>query len=190
MKITKVRDVKTPTRGTSKSAGIDFFVPNDFPGSHSLAPGQSINIPSGVHVKVPEGHALVVMNKSGVALKKGLQVGACVIDEDYQGEVHIHVTNVSWEVTNVNPGEKLVQMLLIPVLYAEVCSVETLEDLYTEVSERGQGGFGSTGNGLEVHAAGEETEFRFPYEKTPVKVRVKETFTGSLSDNSDKFEKI
>lgn len=145
MKIFKVRDVKTPTRGTVKSAGLDFYVPNDFPGEHSLTTGDSVNIPSGIHAKVPEGYALVVMNKSGVALKKGLQVGACVIDEDYQGEIHLHVTNVSADLTSVMPGEKLVQMLLIPVKYEGVEEVASLEELYTETSERGTGGFGSTG---------------------------------------------
>ena len=146
MKILKVRDVKTPTRGTEKSAGIDFYIPNDFPGTHWLAPGQDINIPSGVHVKVPEGFALIAMNKSGVATKKHLQVGACVIDEDYQGEVHLHVINVGTEVVTISPGEKLVQMLLTPVSYAGIEVVGSKEELYSgEVTERGEGGFGSTG---------------------------------------------
>ena len=145
MKIVKVRDVKTPTRGTEKSAGIDFYIPNDFPGSHWLAPGQDINVPSGIHVQVPEGFALIVMNKSGVATKKHLQVGACVVDEDYQGEVHLHVTNIGMDVQELLPGEKLVQMLLVPVYYAGVEVVGTLSELYPEATERGAGGFGSTG---------------------------------------------
>jgi dUTP pyrophosphatase len=145
MKILKTRDVKTPTRGTAQSAGLDFYVPNDFPGTHYLATSQSLNIPSGIKANVPEGYALIVMNKSGVALKKGLQVGACVIDEDYQGEIHLHVTNVGDEVAEIKPGEKLVQMLLIPVLYAEVEEVHKEEDLFDAETERGAGGFGSTG---------------------------------------------
>lgn len=146
MKITKVRDVKTPVRGTDKSAGIDFFVPNDFPGEHYLATSQSINIPSGIHAKIPEGHALIVMNKSGVALKKGLQVGACVVDEDYQGEIHIHVTNIGDDLATIKPGEKLVQMLLVPVIYDIPELVDSLDNLYNgETTDRGAGGFGSTG---------------------------------------------
>jgi len=145
MKIAKVKDVKTPIRGTKKSAGLDFFIPNDFPGTHFLIPGQSINIASGIHVQVPKGYALIVMNKSGVTLKKGLQVGACVIDEDYQGEVHLHVINIGDDVTEINPGEKLVQMILLKVLYAGVEVIETLQELYPEESDRGAGGFGSTG---------------------------------------------
>ena len=92
MKISKVRDVKLPVRGTDKSAGIDFFIPNDFV-SQTILPGESVCIPSGIKANVPNGFALVVFNKSGVALKRSLAVGACVIDEDYQGEIHLHVYN-------------------------------------------------------------------------------------------------
>lgn len=144
MKISKIRDVKTPVRGTPLSAGIDFFVPNDFPGDHFLIPGQAINIPSGIKVKLPHGTALVFHNKSGVATKKDLQVGADVVDEDYQGEVHIHVRNIGTDVQVIKPGEKIIQALLVPVSYCDV-EVVDVEDLYDEKTERGEGGFGSTG---------------------------------------------
>ena len=144
MKISKIRNVKTPERGTPLSAGLDFFVPNDFPGEHFLPPGDAVNIPSGIKVKVPHGFALVFMNKSGVAVKKGLQVGACVVDEDYQGEVHLHVRNTSTDVQSIKPGEKLVQALLIPVDYCGV-EVVNVDELYEEGTQRGEGGFGSTG---------------------------------------------
>lgn len=144
MKISKIRNVKTPERGTPLSAGLDFFVPNDFPGEHFLLPGDAVNIPSGIKVKVPHGFALVFMNKSGVAVKKGLQVGACVVDEDYQGEVHLHVRNTSTDVQSIKPGEKLVQALLIPVDYCDV-EVVNADELYEEGTQRGEGGFGSTG---------------------------------------------
>ena len=139
MKISKIRNVKTPVRGTPLSAGLDFFVPNDF-----LLPGDAVNIPSGIKVKVPHEFALVFMNKSGVAVKKGLQVGACVVDEDYQGEVHLHVRNTSTDVQSIKPGEKLVQALLIPVDYCDV-EVVNADELYEEETQRGEGGFGSTG---------------------------------------------
>ena len=143
MKISKIRDVRTPVRGTPLSEGLDFFVPRDFPGKH-LLPGDAVNIPSGIKVKVPHGFALVFMNKSGVAVKKGLQVGACVVDEDYQGEVHLHVRNTSTEVQSIKPGEKLVQALLIPVDYCNI-EVVNVDELYEEETQRGEGGFGSTG---------------------------------------------
>lgn len=81
MKISKIRDVKTPARGTEKSAGIDFFVPNDFETTQVL-PNQSIRILSGIKANVPSGYALIAFNKSGIALK-GLQVGACVVGDTY-----------------------------------------------------------------------------------------------------------
>lgn len=141
----KVRDVKSPSRGTSKSAGIDFFIPNYWNEGNALymQPNSSVLIPSGIHVNVPEGYALIAFNKSGVATKKSLYVGACVVDEDYQGEVHIHVTNVGKESVTIEPGDKIVQFILIPVLYSNPVEV-SYEDLYQSETERGVGGFGST----------------------------------------------
>jgi dUTP pyrophosphatase len=160
MKFAKIRDVKSPNRGTPQSAGIDFFIPNDWNGGEplDLQPGGNILIPSGIKVNVPTGYALIAFNKSGVAAKKGLIVGACVIDEDYQGEVHLNVinTNHEWEThrdgvyykdsgfVKIVPGEKLLQCILVPVNYANPEEV-VVEELYAEESLRGSGGFGSTG---------------------------------------------
>jgi dUTP pyrophosphatase len=141
MLIKKVKDVKTPSRGTSKSAGIDFFTPNDME-RISLAPNESALIPSGIKAQVPQGHAFIAFNKSGVATKKGLVVGACVVDEDYEGEIHIHVINTSRGFVEILPGEKLTQFILIPVNYQNVQQVESFPERH---SERGAGGFGSTG---------------------------------------------
>jgi len=145
MRILKIRDVKTPTRGTSKSAGVDLYVPNGYPRT-KIEPGQSVLIPSGVKVNVPENHVFIAMNKSGIATKKGLYVGACVIDEDYQGEVHIHLTNVGLEECYIEGGDKVVQCLLIPVNYENVEVASNEDELWDGlVTDRGDGGFGSTG---------------------------------------------
>lgn len=142
MRISRIKDVKLPNRGTEKSAGLDFFVPNDFE-TVILHPSDSTKIASGIKVEVPKGYALIIFNKSGVALK-GLQVGACVIDEDYQGEINLHVYNYSHHPIRIEPGQKLVQMILIPVLYADIEEVYS-DELFTEATSRGEGGFGSTG---------------------------------------------
>jgi dUTP pyrophosphatase len=143
MKIVKCRDVKTPSRGTSVSAGIDFYIPNDYILEPKvIAPGESLLIPSGIRAYIPEGYALIAFNKSGVATKQGLQVGAAVCDEDYEGEIHIHVTNVTNKAQTIQPGQKIVQFILLPILYADIELVNKLEDRNTE---RGAGGFGSTG---------------------------------------------
>ena len=141
MKVQKVRNVKTPNRGTSVSAGIDFYVPEDFE-TVTLNPGQSVLIPSGIKAQVPRGYALIAFNKSGVAVKQGLSVGACVVDEDYEGEIHLHMINTSDKEQVVATGQKLVQFVLVPVSYFDVEEVDGLPQRNTE---RGSGGFGSTG---------------------------------------------
>lgn len=143
MKLSKIRPVKTPTRGTGKSAGIDFYIPDDYQ-QRTLVPNEDVLIPSGIKVKVPNEFALIAHDKSGQATKKNLMVGAKVIDEDYQGEVGIHIRNVGNSPVEIFPGEKIVQFILIPVSYDKV-EVVDLIDLYDEVSERGEGGYGHTG---------------------------------------------
>ena len=141
MKVQKLRDVKTPNRGTSVSAGIDFYVPEDFE-TTTLKPGESVLIPSGIKVQIPRGYALIAFNKSGVAVKQGLSVGACVVDEDYEGEVHLHMINTSDKDQVIATGQKIVQFVLIPVSYFDV---EEVDEIQSRNTERGAGGFGSTG---------------------------------------------
>lgn len=160
MKISKVRDVKTPVRGTSKSAGIDFFVPNDYFEAH-VAPGMDILIPSGIKADIPEGYMLMAADKSGVVTsrvaviasgktaKPGsfdsvLIIGAKICDEDYQGEIHIHLINVGRQSVIIKPGMKIAQFILVPVNYEDIELVDE-KDLFSDVSERGEGGFNSTG---------------------------------------------
>lgn len=144
MKIVKVRDVKTPTRGTGLSAGLDFYIPNDFE-ARQIWPGDGVNIPSGIKAQVPHGCALIMFNKSGIAAKYQLQVGACVVDEDYQGEIHLHVINIGKEIVILKPGMKLVQGLVMPIVYVGVEVLESEAELFPQSTERGVGGFGSTG---------------------------------------------
>lgn len=142
IKISRIKDVKLPTRGTEQSAGLDFYIPNDFE-TTTLDPGDSIKIDSGIKCNVLKNTVLIGFNKSGVALS-GLEIGACVIDEDYQGEIGLHVYNHSNKPVTIEAGKKLVQFILLPVIYATPTEVE-LKDLFDTISERGEGGFGSTG---------------------------------------------
>ena len=172
LKYTKIRDVKSPVRGTEEAAGIDFFVPNyneqfknDFEAKNPdiwysifdeqvetpymwiiLKPHQRVLIPSGVKTWMEPGTALIAANKSGVATKKGLIFGAQVVDSDYAGEVHISVINTSEEQVIIKTGEKLIQFIHTPVLLTPLDEVdaEEFERLHSE-SLRGTGGFGSTG---------------------------------------------
>ena len=145
MKIIRTRSVKLPTRANSADAGMDIFIPNDFPQTF-LEPGESVLIPAGLKVNVPENHALILFNKSGIASKKGLVVGACVIDETYTGEIHINLFNIGTSAQVINPGDKITQAICIPVNYVDIEEVANEEILYEgKFSTRGAGGFGSTG---------------------------------------------
>lgn len=158
MKFAKVRDVRTPERGTPKSAGIDFFVPNDMD-PIVLAPGQDTLIPSGIKAKIPEGYMLMGADKSGIAASATAQarvgikpkinslssliIGAKIVDEDYQGEIHIHVINVGRQSVTITPGMKLAQFILVPVSYDGLEEVFE-ENLFDRETARGEGAFGST----------------------------------------------
>jgi dUTP pyrophosphatase len=161
MKIAKVRDVKTPERGTEKSAGIDFFIPNDFK-TINLGAQCDILIPSGIKANIPKGYMLMAADKSGVitsreaAIRAGrtpkpnafssvITLGAKIVDEDYQGEIHIHLVNVGCYSVVITPGMKIAQFILVPVSYDTIEEVPEAE-LFAEVTKRGSGGFGSTGN--------------------------------------------
>lgn len=170
LKFCKVRKVKSPVRAHKEDAGIDFYVPEDLTPEVlqskcdvtknyvsytaengivteiTLHPHESILIPSGIHVKIPHGYALIYMNKSGVASKKHLHVGACVVDEPYEGECHLNLTNVGDCNMTIAAGEKLVQGVVLPINYCQTEEVGSLDELYADSkSERGAGGFGSTG---------------------------------------------
>jgi dUTP pyrophosphatase len=145
----KVRDVKSPLYGTDQAAGIDFFVPNDAK-RISLGPGEAAFIPSGIRTILPKGKALVAFNKSGVALKKKLLAGACVVDSDYRGEMHLHVINCGNTHQLIEPGDKLIQFVYMDTPQVNKSEVsdeefELLSKLMDADNKRGTGGFGSTG---------------------------------------------
>ena len=146
LQFVKTREVKSPNRANEYDAGIDFFVPDDADG-YIVNPQHRILIPSGIHVRIPHGYMLKAEDKSGVGVKKGLKYLGGVVDETYQGEIHICIFNTGNDVVHISPGEKLIQFILIPVLYSETEEVDNLEELYkNHNSNRGSGGFGSTGD--------------------------------------------
>jgi len=165
----KVLDVKSPARANPGDAGIDFYVPeynqdffdqlteknknnkvvieiNDFAQESNIIVGaqSSVLIPSGIKLNVPEGWALVAFAKSGVAVKKNLIPGACVVDHGYQGQLHISLINTSNLLQKISFGEKIIQFLMLPI--GGHLPLEVNEgDLFDISSSRGEGGFGSTG---------------------------------------------
>ncbi len=168
----KVREVKSPVRAHEFDAGIDFFVPTSltmdvmaekfkttrcevetevgedgFIKKFILKPNESVLIPSGIKVKVPEGYMLQYHNKSGVASKRGLLVGANTVDIGYEGECHLDLHNVSKFNQVISAGDKIVQGILVKIGFHVPEEVEDADILYADSkSLRGNGGFGSTGN--------------------------------------------
>lgn len=145
LRYAKVRDVEYPERGHYSDAGIDFYVPNDFGGA-VLAPGDSVLIPSGIKVEIPIGYMGLFLNKSGVASKKSIVMGAQVIDPYYSGEVHLDLHNVGHEDVEIRPGDKITQMVLVPIAHCQLtlCDEEDLYYDFMSEEQRGERGFGST----------------------------------------------
>lgn len=136
---------KLPDRAHATDAGMDFFFCPSV-GDHALIePGQSVVLETGVKVEVPEGHMLQIMNKSGIASRRSLLTGACVVDRGYDGEIFINLHNVGVSPQVISQGDKLAQGVFVKISTPSV--VEISEDLiYDSPTDRGSGGFGSTGD--------------------------------------------
>ena len=144
-------DVKNPTRGHPSDAGLDvFFCPErgtDKFADAVIKPGHGAILATGLMFGVPHGYMLEVKNRSSVAAKKGLLVGACVIDSGYDGEVFINLHNVGTEEQVVKISDKIAQLVLIPVIpFRAIESGDgNLYDWYPiTISDRGPGALGST----------------------------------------------
>lgn len=146
----KIRDdVKDPVRANPSDAGLDiFWCPKD---GNSLimeiGPLESVVLETGLKFGVPHGYMLEVKNRSSMAAKKQLVVGACVIDPGYNGELMINLHNIGNEMRVLMPGDKIAQVVMIPVVHfrARKLMTDTLYDSNICISNRGIGGFGSTG---------------------------------------------
>ena len=129
-----------PTYGTEEAAGADLYACLDAP--VTIQPGESAFIPTGLALEVPKGCAGLIYARSGMACKRGLapanKVG--VIDSDYRGEIRVVLLNHSEQEQTVQPGERIAQMIITPVLTPAYAEAEDLTD-----TDRGTGGFGSTG---------------------------------------------
>jgi dUTP pyrophosphatase len=139
------KNAKLPHRAHSSDAGLDlFYCPDDINTSYKVYPGTSGVLPSGLKVEIPYGYMLEIKNKSGIASKRQLLVGACVVDSGYDGEIFINLHNVGSEVQTIEPGDKIAQAILLQVQMCDIVEAESGESLNFN-SSRGSGGFGSTG---------------------------------------------
>jgi dUTP pyrophosphatase len=130
-----------PEYGSSEAAGADIRAGIVDP--VSLAPGERALIPTGIRMAVPTGFEVQIRPRSGLALNKGLTVlnSPGTIDSDYRGELGIIIINLGNEAVVIEPGERIAQMVVSPVVRATFQIVETLP-----ATGRGSGGFGSTGH--------------------------------------------
>ena len=134
---------KPPRREHNTAAGADvFYCPRDNK-PVIILPQQTAVLETGLRVEVPTGYMLEVKNKSGIASKKSLVVGACVIDCGYDGQVFVNLHNIGLSEQLIKPGDKLAQLVLIPV---ETCDFVVTDAKLNDSSSRGEGGFGSTGD--------------------------------------------
>ena len=135
-----------PERANPSDAGLDVFYSPETPVSVMLHSGDSKILETGLKFGVPHGYMLEVKNRSSVAAKKSLLVGACVIDSGYDGEVFINLHNVGNAVQCISPGDKIAQLVLVPVVHFRPVLAQESE-LYTHpmtISNRGDGALGST----------------------------------------------
>jgi dUTP pyrophosphatase len=136
--------VKVPTRSNPSDAGLDVYANVTDP--VVIDPRESVIIPTGLKFGIPHGYMLQVMNRSSIAAKRGLMVGAHVIDSGYDGEVFINLHNVGSSPQMIRYGDKIAQLVMIPVVAFRPYVIES--DLYQEsitISDRGEGALGSTG---------------------------------------------
>ena len=148
LKVFRLRhNAKLPKRAHECDAGMDFYFCRKASGAKSVPiyPGETVLFPTGIKVEVPKGYMLEIKNKSSVAAKKQLLVGACVVDSGYDGEIFINLHNVGKQTHWFSDGDKVAQGVLIPVNLCEVVEVDLADEL-NKNSTRGDGALGSTGS--------------------------------------------
>ena len=135
-------DLPLPDYATALAAGMDLraAVPADDP--VTLAPGQRALVPTGLAIALPAGYEAQVRPRSGLALKHGITClnGPGTIDADYRGEIGVILVNLGEAPFTIERGMRIAQMVVAPIARVRWQVVETLDD-----TERGEGGFGSTG---------------------------------------------
>ena len=130
------QDAITPYYAHDGDAGMDLFAVEDV----ILWPNEPVAVPTGLAIQVPKNCVVLVWDKSGMALKQGIKTMAGVGDSNYRGEYKIVLLNTTNQYQYIKKGQKVAQILIQPIVQAEVEEVSELSD-----TSRGSGGFGSTG---------------------------------------------
>lgn len=124
-----------PTRAHELDAGYDLYAPNDW----YIMPGMSHTFDTGVHVQIPAGYVGMIKSKSGLNVNHGI-TSEGVIDAGYTGSIAVKLYNHSQRPVHIKSGQKISQLVVMPIITPELELVDELEE-----TERGNGGFGSTG---------------------------------------------
>ncbi len=141
LKVKKLReDAVVPSYGSEFAAGADLYACSDR--TIEITAGQTVLVPTGIAMQIPEGYGGFIYARSGIAAKRGLapanKVG--VVDSDYRGEVMVALHNHSDKTQQIEPYERIAQMVIAPFLKVDFEVADELDD-----TVRGAGGFGSTG---------------------------------------------
>jgi dUTP pyrophosphatase len=132
-------DARLPSRAHAGDAGLDLYAAE----KATLEPGQRVSVGTGVAVEIPDGHAGLVLPRSGLAARHGIALvnAPGLIDAGYRGELRVLLLNTDRaEAFEIEPGDRIAQLVISPVADAEPVEVEELSE-----SARGGGGFGSSG---------------------------------------------
>lgn len=135
-------DIELPHYATDGSAGMDLRACTD--GALEIRPGETHLIPTGVAIHIGDpGLAAVLLPRSGLGHKHGIVLGNLtgLIDSDYQGQLFVSCWNRGSDTFTINPGDRVAQMVFVPVVQASFEIVESFDE-----SDRGEGGFGHTGH--------------------------------------------
>jgi dUTP pyrophosphatase len=132
-----------PTYATAGAAGLDLHAALEAP--RTLQPGERAAIPTGLALGLPAGYEGQVRARSGLASRHGIALvnAPGTVDEDYRGEVHVLLVNLGQEPYTIQPKDRIAQLVVAPVTHVTTLRVEHAEALGQ--TERGHGGFGSTG---------------------------------------------
>lgn len=129
-----------PTRGSEYAAGYDLYSCSDK--AITIEPHSTTKVGTGLAIEIPHGYFGAIFARSGIATKRGLRPANCVgvCDEDYRGEYIVALHNDTDNPVSIEPYERIAQLVVMPYLSVEFTEVEELSD-----TERGTGGFGSSG---------------------------------------------
>ena len=145
LRIQKLSDKAiVPTRGSEWSAGLDLYAAE----TKTIAPGARAVVKTDISIACPKGTYGRIAPRSGLTVKHGIDVGAGVVDADYRGPVGVVLFNLGQKEFQIQPGDRIAQLVLEKIVMAPI---EVVDDL--EATERGTGGFGSTGVSLEQTAS-------------------------------------